>query len=372
MRKNNKRLFGILGGVFFCALLIPGGPSPAEKLNAACEMIPQSANTISLIAAGDVSFSRGIAKVIRVKNNFNFPLEEIKSYLKNADLVFCNLESPITPGRIIVPGEMVFRSDPQTAQILKNANFAVVSLANNHILNFGRKGLANTWKYLKEANILHTGTGTNKAAAVQPAYLRCGGLRLAFLAFVDKMFYSNQSTAATPYVATMNPKEISPLVKDAKRHADFVIVSMHSGNEYTEKLTASQVNFAHAAIDAGADLVIGHHPHVVQKAEKYKGKYIFYSLGNFIFDQNWSRETSEGLMAKFFISKTGLEKVEVVPVLICSNCQPQVLTGPAATKVLKRLKLPLHNEQIIINHKETKRFSYLFSFFSASAAFNFL
>src|SRR3990167_10074072 len=114
-------------------------------------------------------------------------------------------------------------------------------------------------------------------------------------------------------------------VKEAKQKTDFVIVSMHAGIEYVNKPNTSQTNFAREAIDAGADLIIGHHPHVVQIMEKYKGKYIFYSLGNFVFDQMWSMATREGLMIKAYFTKSGVEKVLLYPVLIENYSQPRLL-----------------------------------------------
>jgi poly-gamma-glutamate capsule biosynthesis protein CapA/YwtB (metallophosphatase superfamily) len=152
-------------------------------------------------------------------------------------------------------------------------------------------------------------------------------------------------------------------VKAAKAKANFVIVSMHSGTEYAPRPNKRQQQFARAAIDSGAELVLGHHPHVVQTAEIYKGKYIFYSLGNFVFDQMWSRQTREGLMLKIIFNKDGIvchscdlpteasakagsrnpvPKIEYQPVLIYDYAQPRILTGKAAAKVLARLKLPAH------------------------------
>jgi poly-gamma-glutamate synthesis protein (capsule biosynthesis protein) len=116
---------------------------------------------------------------------------------------------------------------------------------------------------------------------------------------------------------------------------------MHAGNEYTDKPNDSQISFAHKAIDAGAELVIGSHPHVVQPVEKYKGKYIFYSLGNFVFDQMQSRDTKRGLAVKIIFNKEGVAKVSFYPVLIQDFSQPEFLEGSEATQVLSRLDYPL-------------------------------
>jgi len=149
-----------------------------------------------------------------------------------------------------------------------------------------------------------------------------------------------------PGTALMQKAKMIDAVGAAKGKADLVIVSMHSGIEYTGKPNDSQIDFAHGAIDAGADLVIGHHPHVVQMAEKYKGKYIFYSLGNFIFDQMWSQETREGLMIKIYFSKTGVSKISPVPIIIENYSQPRIANSAEAEKILKRLSIPLEKEEV--------------------------
>jgi poly-gamma-glutamate synthesis protein (capsule biosynthesis protein) len=116
---------------------------------------------------------------------------------------------------------------------------------------------------------------------------------------------------------------------------------MHSGTEYVANPNARQVAFARAAVDAGADMVIGHHPHVVQTAEKYEGKWIFYSLGNFIFDQMWSQQTREGLGLKVFFQENAVLRIELMPVLIADYAQPAPYGGPAADKLVARLGVPV-------------------------------
>jgi poly-gamma-glutamate synthesis protein (capsule biosynthesis protein) len=139
----------------------------------------------------------------------------------------------------------------------------------------------------------------------------------------------------------MRVEKMTKAVEEAKQRADFVIVSMHAGTEYADKPDDSQVNFAHAAIDAGADLVIGHHPHVVQTMEKYKEKYIFYSLGNFVFDQMWFQETTEGLTIKAYFTKSGIGKISLSPITMENFAQPKITTYGDAEKILQRLEFPL-------------------------------
>ncbi len=303
---------------------------------------------VSLVAVGDISYSRGVEQVVKKQKDVNYPFLKIKDYLSKADIVFGNLETPITPGRQIRNGEMIFRSDPSTAQVLKENGFSIVSLANNHTPNFGQKGLSDTFYYLKKAGIKYVGAGRNSDGAYRPVYLEKKGIKFAFLAYNDPdvvppSYEANKNHAGTAF---MKIKKMIKAVNKAREKADFVIVSMHSGVEYTPEPDDSQIEFAHAAIDAGADLVIGHHPHVVQTIEKYNGKYIFYSLGNFIFDQMWSQETKEGLMIKVYFTKQGIDKISLLPVVIEKFCQPKLAAEKESERILKRLKFPLTNQVV--------------------------
>ena len=310
--------------------------------------LPQASEEVSLVAVGDISFSRGVERMVKKQKDLNYPFLKIRDYLKSADLVFGNLETPITEGPEIPDFEMVFRSNPGTEQTLKQAGFSVLSLANNHTPNFGEQGLKDTFNYLAEVGIKFVGAGNNEQEANQPVYIETKGIKFAFLAYNDTDIVpaSYEATNSHAGTAFMRTERMTQAVKEAKQKTDFVIVSMHSGIEYTDKLNDSQVNFAHAAIDAGADLIIGHHPHVVQTVEKYKGKYIFYSLGNFVFDQPQSQETKEGLAIKVYFAKDGINKISLLPVVMENLVQPRMTNQSEAEKILQRLKFSLANQDI--------------------------
>jgi len=310
--------------------------------------LPQASEEVSLIAVGDISFSRGVERMVKKQKDLNYPFLKIRDYLKSADLVFGNLETPITEGPEIPDFEMVFRSNPGTEQTLKQAGFSVLSLANNHTPNFGEQGLKDTFNYLAEVGIKFVGAGNNEQEANQPVYIETKGIKFAFLAYNDTDIVPASYEAANSHAGTafMRTEKMAEAVKEAKQKTDFVIISMHAGIEYTDKPNDSQVNFAHAAIDAGADLVIGHHPHVVQTMEKYKGKYIFYSLGNFVFDQPQSQETKEGLAIKVYFAKDGINKISLLPVVMENLVQPRMTNQSEAEKILQRLKFSLANQDI--------------------------
>ena len=300
------------------------------------------------MAVGDISFSRGVERIVRKQNDISYPFLKIRDYLKSADLVFGNLETPITEGPEIPDFEMVFRSNPGTEQALKEAGFSVLSLANNHTSNFGEQGLKDTFTYLTEAGIKYVGAGNNKQEANQPVYFEVNDLKFAFLAYndTDVVPFSYEATSNHAGTAFMRIEKMREAVKEAKQKTDFVIVSMHAGIEYVNKPNTSQTNFAREAIDAGADLIIGHHPHVVQIMEKYKGKYIFYSLGNFVFDQPQSQETKEGLAIKIYFAKDGISKVSLLPVVMENLAQPRMANQSEAEKILQRLKFSLAGQNI--------------------------
>jgi len=310
--------------------------------------LPQTNEEVSLVAVGDISYSREVERIVKKQNDINYPFLKIRDYLKSADLVFGNLETPITQGPEIPDFEMIFRSNPGTEQALKQAGFSIFSLANNHTPNFGEKGLKDTFNFLGSAGIKYVGAGQNEQEAYQPVYVEKRGIKFAFLAYNDiDVVPAYYGASANRFgTAFMRIDKMTEAVKEAKQKADFVIVSMHAGIEYARKPNNSQINFAHAAIDAGADLVIGHHPHVVQTLEKYKGKYIFYSLGNFVFDQPQSEETKEGLAIKIYFAKNGINKISLLPVVMENLAQPEMVNKNEADKILQRLNYPQANQNI--------------------------
>ena len=308
----------------------------------------QSSEEVSLVAVGDISYSRGVERIVRKQNNINYPFLKIKDYLKNADLVFGNLETPITQGLEIPDFEMIFRSNPGTEQALKQTGFPILSLANNHTPDFGEKGLKDTFNFLENAGIKYVGAGQNEQEACQPVYIEKKGIKFAFLAYndTDVVPVNYEASINRAGTAFMRIDKMTEAVKEAKRKVDIVIVSMHAGIEYAEKPNNSQISFAHAAIDAGADLVIGHHPHVVQTMEKYKGRYIFYSLGNFVFDQPQSEETKEGLTIKIYFAKNGINKISLLPVVMENLAQPRMANKNETDKILQRLNFSLASQHV--------------------------
>ena len=303
--------------------------------------LPERASEVSFIAVGDLSYSRGVQGIIKQKNDVDYPLKAISELIRGSDIAFANLETPLTEGAEIPINSMLFRSDPDTAYALSRAGFSVVSLANNHSMNFGGKGLSDTVAALSSAGIRFTGAGVNNKEAYMPVYIEKSGIRFALLAYVDPSLVPDSYEAAPSFsgVALMKHDLMKDGIKKAKRNADFVIVFMHAGIEYSNSAGVRQKEFARAAIDAGADLVIGQHPHAVQPVEKYHGKYIFYSLGNFVFDQYRSKNTREELMIKVYFSKKKINKILILPLFAEKFAQPRIATGDERNSILKKIKL---------------------------------
>ena len=297
-----------------------------EKTSRVIEpLAPATATTVTLIAVGDVMLSRAVADRMD-QFGADYPFWKVSPFLNEADIVFGNLETPLVDGRHIESGEMVFRAAPTAAGALRQAGFTILSLANNHTPNFGARGLLETFRHLTENEIHYVGAGENSEAANRPVFVAVKNLTFAFLAYNDPGVVpaTYEAAADRPGTAFMRIDKMTATVKQAKTEADFVIVSMHAGDEYRVSPNQAQIDFARAAVTAGAELVIGHHPHVVQMVERYRGKNIFYSLGNFVFDQTAPR-TKEGLAVKIIFTKTGISALSFQSVLIENLAQPRFL-----------------------------------------------
>ncbi|MCK5413599.1 MAG: CapA family protein [Candidatus Pacebacteria bacterium] len=293
---------------------------------------------IKMIAVGDIMLSRGVEGKMISKNDYKYPFLKIADITTNADIVFGNLETSLIAGRRIQDNEMVFRADPKVIEGLNFAGFNVLNIANNHIMNFGKDGLESTIKILDENNISHIGAGVGKDEIYKSAVKNIKGTKFAFLGFTYNSDQRKLSDGEIYGVASMDIGKIKEAVRAEKLDADIVIVSMHAGVEYQTSPSLFQQNFARNAIDAGADLVIGHHPHVVQTVEKYKEGYIIYSLGNFVFDQMWSNETRLGAMAEIIFQDKKIKSVKFIPIKSYDYSQPIVIKGAEAEMILERLK----------------------------------
>lgn len=344
-----------LAGVFITANLENYFEVKAEaSIQASAFELPVEPQGVSIVFAGDIMLSRGVNRAINRNNNINFPFLKLSDYINSADFGIANLETPITPGREIVNMEMVFRSEPGVEKAIKDSGFNIVSLANNHSGNFGALGLRDTFKYLNDAGIEYVGAGIDETEAYEPLYFEKNRIKFGLLAYSDPTFtpYEYEATLLRPGVAFMRTSKMIEAVRAAKEQADFVILSIHAGDEYKASPNKRQVDFARAAIDAGADLIIGHHPHVVQTMEKYNSKYIFYSLGNFVFDQMWNEAVREGLVVKATFNKDGVNSLELVPTWMEVLGQPRLADADKYHLVLDRLDYDIEGDSNITIYRQ--------------------
>lgn len=308
---------------------------------------------ISLNFVGDILAARSIETTMR-KTSYDYPFAKITHDLADADITFANLETPLigtaTSGKTTIGGSTVFRGDVAFAQALKRAGIDIVSIANNHMKDQGERGILSTVSALDNAGVAHVGAGKNVEDARALTMLETQGVKVGYLAYNDSDVIppSYHATDVQSGTNIMNTERLREDIERARSKVDVLIVSMHSGTEYiTAHPNSHQTEFAHAAIDAGADMVIGHHPHVLEPLEIYKGKYVFYSLGNFVFDQPWP-DTKESALVHMIItlsaSTTSVGKTwnidtykpTIIPLTI-QNFQPQkVDSTDKATSILNR------------------------------------
>lgn len=274
-----------------------------------------------MIFVGDIMLSRSVGELMAKKGDYNLPFVNIADFLKSADLTFANLENPVSSRGINVGSKYSFRADPKTIQGLKFAGIDIVSIANNHMWDYGREAFLDTMTHLTEAGINFTGGGHNSEEAHHPIIKDVRGTKVAFLAYTEFL----QSVIAGANSAGITRWSMDQMKKDivaAQEKSDLVVVSFHWGDEYQTKHNLKQEQFAKAAIDAGADLIIGHHPHVIQEIEQYKDGWIAYSLGNFVFDQNFSKETMLGLALEVKIVNKKIGEINKKEVAISKEYQP--------------------------------------------------
>jgi poly-gamma-glutamate synthesis protein (capsule biosynthesis protein) len=279
----------------------------------------------SLLFTGDVMLSRAVGSRMEAQKDWSLPFHLIAESLRNADLRYCNLECPVSDRGRNLHHLYSFRADPRAIEGLKAAGFTVVSQANNHTYDWGPEALLDSLERLRAAGIHPVGAGQNFLAAHYPLLINVGGLRVAFLAYVD--IDPKEATAGVdrPGVAWLDPAQALADIRFVRPLADLLVVCPHWGMEYAMKPTRDQVELAHQMIDAGADMIVGSHPHVVQPLENYHDHWIAYSLGNFVFDQQDSA-THRGLMLRVTVRDKRI--LEVLPLALKINSSFQAELAP--------------------------------------------
>lgn len=272
-------------------------------------------------------------------NNF-YPFEKIGPFMKSKDLVVVNLETPLAKNHRC---KGFFNSDPQYAVAMKEAGVSLVSLANNHVFDAGENGLLDTMKHLDNAGISYTGAGMNLEDARSGKLITVRGLKFIYLSYTQFCIHKYFSIASSEYpgVLPMDTELMIDDIKKARENADFVFVCLHWGYENQPSVHMKQVEIAHLLIDAGADAIIGHHPHVPHGIEIYKRRPILYSLGNFIFGWGVINWTDDNILAEIVIDSKEIQGLVIYPVSGRKKelFQPELLCGKRADSLLHELQI---------------------------------
>ena len=264
---------------------------------------------VTIIATGDIIPARSVNSIMVNKNDFTYPYHHIAPLLSAGDITLINLEAPLLQDCIPTIEGMVFCGSSRSIAGLRYAGVDIANLANNHAGNYGISGIESTKKILTDAHIQVTGSES-------PVVTQVKGITFGFLGY-------NSIGAPEQGLSWADAQAITKQIAQLKQNgAQFVVVSFHWGTEYTHDPDPSQIALAHLAVDAGADLIIGNHPHWVQGVEWYKNGFVTYAHGNTVFDQMWSQETREGVIAQYTFKKTGLIDIKYFPTIIEDYSQP--------------------------------------------------
>ncbi len=331
-----KRFLALIFWILFGACFLVAGffvyskKSAFSILSADINQAKPESQPIILMAVGDIMLGRGVEYMINKygQSDFNFAFANIKNYLSDADIFFGNLEGPISNRGIKVGSIYSFRFSPTSTLALKNAGFDVVSIANNHMFDYQAIALQDTMINLQKAGIDYVGAGLNEEEAFGLKIKEIQGTKIGFLGFENlgsANWRAGENKTGMAWINQDDFNKVKEIIIQSKKQVDILAVSLHAGVEYQPLPDDFQKDFAKMAIDAGADLVLGHHPHVSQPLEKYNDGWVAYSLGNFVFDQYFSKETMEGGLLRVEIKNKKIDNVVLEKVRLNKYYQPELV-----------------------------------------------
>lgn len=314
-----------------------GQTNGQTQVKAALEMIPiiqhkatSSDQAVNLLFGGDVALTNSYTD--KVGRDFQWSFSQFPE-LREADISMVNLEAPFTQQNQILPGKKFnFKAPIENVQVLQNGGIDIVNLANNHAMDYQGAGLSDTLATLEKAGIQSVGAGTDLTKARRPIVMEVKGQKVAYLGYYDADLHA--ATATTPGTNPRHNDRVAADIKALRGQVDWIVVNYHWGEELAKYPGDWQIDLARFTIDQGADLVVGHHPHVLQGAEVYKGRPIVYSLGNFIFG---GKAVSDYDTAALKVSlKEQQMKVEFLPVQV-RNFQAKVVNGQSGQQILSQI-----------------------------------
>ncbi|HQQ49631.1 MAG TPA: CapA family protein [Spirochaetota bacterium] len=322
---------------FIIVLLLHAGLCCSTAGYRVPEQYPALSSESSVLFVGDMMFEWAVNDTMS-KKGADYPLQNIQSFLHSFDFVMANLETPLTNkgfGDSSLDKKYIFKTTMDTAHLLNKAGIQAVTIANNHMLDYGIGGLTDTLVALSSYGIVYAGAGINETTASQPIFYKLGAMQMVIICYTQ--------ICSRDMVARGNPGvnffELSKAIQDIQKYnfADFIVINLHWGNEYFYYPSSKQIEIAHALIDAGADVIAGHHPHVYQGIEIYKNKPIIYSLGNFLFGSKHEGINDTIACALYIAPEGKIAKIRVYAIkgkFDDQIIQPGVLNADDATHLL--------------------------------------
>lgn len=301
---------------------------------------------VSVAVTGDVMFARNMEGVLNMDSS---PFAGVSDVTSNVDLLLINFENAATTSGNAVKGDVPLKCSPEYVPLAKANNLTVAALANNHAFDYGTDGMRDTIENLKSADITPIGAGNSEQEAHEPVVKEVNGRKITILNYMDSENFAEYSQEVMPIANGSNPGYSAYSSADAQKQiaehndSDIIIAYMHYGNEYSTSPNEDQTRISHELIDYGADVVIGSHPHVPQGIEMYNGKPVFYSLGNFIFDQS-----NEDTHVAYFVKMdfTGDEGICTVYPIHISGYLPQHMDASDGKSLLEGLSPQCKQMQI--------------------------
>ncbi|MDA3899211.1 MAG: CapA family protein [Spirochaetes bacterium] len=295
---------------------------------------------LTILTMGDLLIANAVEKRMELHGK-DYPFKKIRPHLEGYDIVVANLETPVTTRGVSHPSKKwVFRTKPQNAAHLKTLNMHVLSLANNHMMDYGKEGLEDTLAFVKKHGFYYSGAGDNLEAARKPAIISKKGYRMVFLSYCERPPKDMYAKSTRPGIAPIDKAVITADVKKYAKPGTHVFVSLHWGIERTRYARKDQIVMAHDIIDSGAEAIIGHHPHIPQGIEIYKGKPVIYSLGNAVCGF-YNKEYTSNIMVSFHYELGKLNRLEIIPIAgdnYKMHFQPYVETGAEAKRTLSDIR----------------------------------
>jgi poly-gamma-glutamate capsule biosynthesis protein CapA/YwtB (metallophosphatase superfamily) len=320
-KKMIVKAFFIISTMLIACLIFP---VEIDYATPPTQLPEEKIKPISVFLVGDIMLDRGVDYYIQQNNDWHWPFREISDYLNQADLVFGNLESMISDQGNKIGSVYSFRANPNTLKALSGANFSVLSVANNHSFDYGREAFQDTLSRLEQANISYVGGSFSEKEAHQAVIKEIDETKIGFLAYTcvgSPHWQAQENSSGIAWMSLDHTEKLAQDIEKAKQESDILIVSLHFGKEYQKQPNNSQKTIAKKAIDYGADLVVGHHPHVLQPLEKHEDGWIVYSLGNFVFDQYFSIETMQAAVLEITIQNKEIAEVYLQPTFLTKEYQ---------------------------------------------------